>query len=51
MGFNTMRNGMHSYFEKYQWGNTTLPDFVGSLDAVYQESGDTCLGENGMTLT
>ena len=32
------------YFKKYEWGNTTLPDFVGCFDEAYKASGDKSLG-------
>ena len=32
------------YFKKYEWQNTTLPDFVGCFDEAYRASGDKSLG-------
>jgi len=31
LGYDTIKKGLHAYFEKHQWGNTTLPDFVGCM--------------------
>jgi len=39
-----MSKGLHAYFNKYQWSNTTLPDFVGSLEQAWKETGDVSLG-------
>lgn len=46
LGYNTMSAGLHLYFNKHQWGNTTLPDFVSCLDEAWKNSGDNSLGEN-----
>ena len=46
LGYDTMSAGLHLYFDKHQWGNTTLPDFVSCLSEAYQRSGDTSLGAN-----
>jgi len=32
LGYDTMRAGLHRYFQEHSWKNTTLPDFVGCLD-------------------
>ena len=44
LGHETFKKGLHYYFDKYQWGNTTLPDFVGALNQAWTESGDTSMG-------
>lgn len=36
LGFEAVRAGLHLYFEKFQWQNTTLPDFIGCLTAALQ---------------
>ena len=41
-----MSKGLSVYFKKYEWSNTTLPDFVGCLDDAYKQSGDKSLGED-----
>lgn len=46
IGFETMSQGLHAYFKKYQWGNTTCDDFVQTLDGAWRESGDKSLGED-----
>jgi len=39
-----MKKGLHLYFNKHKWQNTTLPDFVGALEQAWKESGDKSLG-------
>ena len=46
LGYDTMSRGLHAYFAKYKWKNTTLPDFVSCLADAYRESGDVSLGPN-----
>lgn len=46
LGHETMSKGLHQYFARYKWKNTTLPDFVSCLAEAYAESGDTSLGPN-----
>ena len=46
LGYETMSKALHVYFNKHQWGNTTLPDFVKCLADAFRESGDTSMGEN-----
>ncbi len=41
-----MSKGLHAYFKKYQWSNTTLPDFVSSLEQAWKETGDSSLGSD-----
>jgi aminopeptidase N len=41
-----MSKGLKIYFDKHQWGNTTLPDFVGALEQAWQESGNTSMGSD-----
>ena len=38
MGWNTFTQGLKIYFNKYKWGNTTLPDFIKSIQQGYDES-------------
>ena len=38
LGHDVMRSGLRSYFEKHQWGHTTLPDFVACLREAYLSS-------------
>ena len=45
IGHETMSKGLSVYFKKYEWENTTLPDFVGCLEDAYKQSGDKSLGE------
>lgn len=45
IGYDVMRKGLHAYFAKHKWGNTTLPDFVSSMQQAYNEIGNTNLGE------
>lgn len=33
-----MRAGLHKYFKEYAWKNTTLPDFVNSLNWAWEQS-------------
>ena len=44
IGHDTMSKGLTMYFKKYEWQNTTLPDFVGCFDEAYRASGDKSLG-------
>ena len=44
IGYEVMSKGLHAYFEKHAWGNTTLPDFVGCMAEAYKQSGDKSLG-------
>ena len=46
IGHDTMSKGLEVYFAKHEWGNTTLPDFVGCLEDAYKASGDASLGED-----
>lgn len=46
IGHDTMRAGLHKYFQDFSWKNTTLPDFVGSLNWAWEQSGNKSLGEN-----
>lgn len=36
IGHETMSKGLTLYFKKHEWGNTTLPDFVGCLEDAYK---------------
>ena len=31
IGWDTFCKGLHIYFDKFKWTNTTLPDFIGSI--------------------
>ena len=44
LGYDTMSEGLHIYFQRYKWGNTTLPDFVSCLAEAYERKGDQSLG-------
>ena len=44
LGYETMKQGLHAYFERHQWGNTTLPDFVNAMQEAWVASGDKSLG-------
>jgi len=46
LGYDTFKKGLHLYFERYQWKNTTLPDFVSCLQQGWDESGDKSMGED-----
>ena len=41
-----MSKGLAIYFNKYEWKNTELPDFVGSLEQAFVESGDKSMGDD-----
>ena len=44
LGYDVIKKGLHQYFEKYQWKNTTLPDFVGCLQEAYESSENKSMG-------
>ena len=44
MGYETIKKGLHNYFKKHQWKNTTLPDFINCLAEAYNESKDKSMG-------
>lgn len=46
LGYDVMSKGLAIYFNKYEWKNTELPDFVGALEQAYVESGDKSMGED-----
>lgn len=46
LGYDTIKAGLHRYFQTYKWKNTTLPDFVGCLQWAYDQSGDKSMGED-----
>ena len=47
IGRDVLKEGLHKYFNKYAWQNTTLPDFVGSINEAFKEKGgNKLLGEN-----
>ena len=35
IGYEEIQKGLHLYFEKHKWGNTTLDDFVECLNEAY----------------
>jgi aminopeptidase N len=37
VGYDTFKAGLHTYFARHAWGNTTLPDFVNALDEAYKK--------------
>lgn len=37
MGHESFKNALHKYFDKYQWKNTQLTDFLGTLVEAYGE--------------
>jgi aminopeptidase N len=39
IGLQAFKNGLHKYFHKYQWTNTELTDFVGSMNEAFIELG------------
>ena len=44
LGHDTFRAGLHEYFKKFEWQNTTLPDFVGCLQSAFDKSGNESMG-------
>ncbi len=36
LGQDKLKKALHLYFERYQWKNTELKDFVGVLNEVYE---------------
>ncbi len=38
MGWETFSEGLKVYFKKFSWGNTTLQDFISSLQEGYNKS-------------
>jgi len=44
LGYETIKKGLHNYFKKHQWKNTTLPDFINCLAEAYNESKDKSMG-------
>lgn len=45
LGYDTFSKGLHIYFSRYAWKNTTLPDFVGALCEAWEASGNKSMGE------
>lgn len=37
IGIDTVKKGLHIYFEKFKWRNTTLDDFIDCLHQAYQQ--------------
>lgn len=46
VGYDVMKKGLHVYFEKHKFSNTTLPDFVGAIADAYEQSPDKTLGQD-----
>ncbi len=46
LGYDTIKIGLHKYFDTYQWKNTTLPDFVGCLQEAYDNSKNKSMGDD-----
>lgn len=46
LGYDILKAGLHDYFKKHEWKNTTLTDFVGSLNDAYQKSGEKSMGDD-----
>lgn len=47
IGHEVFKKGIQNYFDKHQWGNTELTDFVGAMQAGYDEVGDkSALGKD-----
>ena len=46
LGYDTMKDGLHTYFDKFKWKNTTLPDFVGCLHEAYERSTHKTMGDD-----
>jgi len=44
LGKDVMSKGLKIYFDKHQWKNTQLPDFVGALEEAWKASGNTSMG-------
>jgi aminopeptidase N len=44
MGYEKMKQGLHRYFERFAWQNTSLYDFVDTLTEVWEASGDQSMG-------
>ena len=38
MGWDTFSNGLKIYFQKFKWSNTSLTDFITSLQEGYNQS-------------
>lgn len=49
LGHEVVKQGLHTYFTRHQWGNTVLSDFVGALNEAYLQLGNGALG-NGFDL-
>jgi len=44
LGQDNLKNALHKYFQKYQWGNTEFADFIGTLQEAYDSKNDTSMG-------
>jgi len=46
LGHDTMKEAMTNYFQKYQWKNTELADFVGALKEAYDKQPQKIMGKD-----
>lgn len=46
MGYDNMKIALTNYFEKHQWQNTELSDFIASLQNAYDKSPSKGMGDN-----
>ncbi|CDW89925.1 aminopeptidase n [Stylonychia lemnae] len=46
LGHEVVKRGLHAYFENFQWQNTELKDFVGTLNEAYLQYGNEKLGKD-----
>lgn len=44
LGQDNMKYALHTYFQKYKWGNTEFADFIGTLQKAYDSKNDTSMG-------
>lgn len=45
-GLDTLKDALHIYFDKHEWQNTELKDFIGSLQEAYDKSAHHPMGKN-----
>jgi aminopeptidase N len=50
MGHQSFTQGLHAYFQKFQWKNTELKDFVGCMKEAFDATGDKSLLGEGFNL-
>lgn len=46
LGLDTLKDALHIYFDRHEWSNTELKDFIGSLQEAYDNSGKHPMGKN-----